>query len=272
MAETEPQGQIILNNETKENIPPEPPPKPRLRALTAIIIFVLFVAGQILTGAAVIVFEGIKYSLIGGDLTDQAAVSKLIMDFMPQLTFACVTGGAIGLAVGSFIVKKSLRDNSSFGAAWFKGKFKMLLASFFLGACTALTYFVFSNILFPPSPDATVGPLAKMAGQRGIGTYTWVLIALFMAPLIEELLFRGVLLGGFTQSFGIWWGVFISNLLFVAVHFSEAIHYWPAFIGIGLLAVVATRQRLISQAIGPAIAAHFGYNLIIVTIALVASS
>lgn len=118
----------------------------------------------------------------------------------------------------------------------------MLLSSFSLGACAALVYFLIPIFVFPPMPDATVGPLAKMAGQHGIATYTWVVIALVLVPLVEEPLFRGVLMGGFSRSYGIFWGVLISNFLFVVVHFSEAIHYWPAFVGLGLLAIVATRQ------------------------------
>lgn len=271
MTATGQQDQIVSDIKCKETSLCKSPPKPRLRAATSLTIFMLFLVGQFLATVAVIIFEGVKYVLGGGNIEDQAAFTELLSAVTPQLAFTCIIGGGLGLVAGAFIVKKSLRDNSAFGAAWSKGKPKTILVSIFLGACAASAYFLLPLLVAAPPHGEKVGPLTRMAGQPGLGQFTWIIIALFMTPFIEELLFRGVLLGGLNRSFGLWWGVILSNLLFIAAHFSEAIYYWPAFIGIGLLAALATRQRLVSQAIGPAIAVHFGYNLMIVAVVLVAT-
>ena len=263
----------IEKGEDKGNIQNQSPAKPKLRASTAILIFILYLAGQVLTAIFVTVFEIIKYAAGGGNINQQTAIQELISDKMPLIVFVSAFGGAIALAAGAYAIRKSLQDNSLFGAAWTVGKPKVLLSSFILGVCAAFLFFIISIsslFLFSPASGQKAGLLAQMAGQSGFGQFTVIIFALFMAPLIEELLFRGILLGGLNRSFGIWWGVVVSNLLFISLHYSEAIHFWPAFIGIGLLSATATRQRLTQNAIGPAIAVHFGYNLMILGIALIA--
>lgn len=249
------------------------PSKPRLRAATAILVFIIYLAGQAITSIVVTVFATIKYIIGGGDPNQKDALQGVISDIMPGMVLAAALMGAIAFAAGSFIVRKSLKDNSPFGAAWAAGKPRVFFISILFGGCAALIYFILSIIyllVFSFTPDEKGGLLTQMALQSGAGQYVWIIFTLFIAPLVEELLFRGILLGGLNRSFGVWWGVALSNLLFIGLHYSEAIYFWPAFIGIALLSATATRQRLTQKAIGPAVAVHFGYNLSIVGVALIA--
>ena len=167
MIETEPQDQADLGGKNYETPLPGPAPKPRLRAATALLIFIIFLAGQVLIPFPIILFEFVKYILDGGDIEDQVAVAKLVSDMMPQIALTSVIGGALGLAGGSLIVKKSLHDNSPFGAAWIKAQPKTLLVSAVLGASAAVTYLLLVILVLPPSPEGTTGPLTKMAIQPG---------------------------------------------------------------------------------------------------------
>ena len=91
--------------------------------------------------------------------------------------------------------------------------------------------------------------------------------ALLLAPPIEELLFRGVLYGGYRRSLGAPAAAALTTSIFVILHVSEIVYYPPAALGIASLALVALWFRLRSAAIGPAIAVHFGYNLVIALVA-----
>ena len=267
MIEPEQQSQFVVNREIEDAARQKRPPKPKLRATTALLIFAFYLVGQFLPAFAIMLIKTVRFIHDGGDITSQAAKNDLMASAMPLIAISSFIGGAICLALGALIVKKSLRDNSPFGAAWIKGRPNVIPTSLFLGGCVALIYILIPLLILPPE-GGKVGAFTRMAIHPGLGQLTWAAIALLLAPFIEELLFRGVMLGGFNRSFGLWWGVVLTNFLFICVHFSEAVHYWPAFIGIGLLAAVATRQRLATQAIGPAMAAHFGYNLIIVAFVL----
>lgn len=251
------------------------PGKPVLRASTAISVFIIFLAGQVIASIIAGIFVVIKHIAGNGITNQEDSFQRLTSGEMPVIVFASAIGGAIALAAGANIVRKSLRDNSLFGAAWEAGKPKTIITSVLLGAGVALMYMIISSLsvhLFSFESGQKGGLLNQMAAQPGFGLAIMIFLALFIAPLTEEFLFRGILLGGLNRSFGIWWGIIISNLLFITLHFSEAIYFWPAFIGIGLLSAMATWMRLTQKAIGPAVAVHFGYNLFIMGLALIAKA
>ena len=52
---------------------------------------------------------------------------------------------------------------------------------------------------------------------------------------------------------------------------NEMIHFWPAFVFIAIMAAAALWLRLRTGAIVPSIALHFGYNLVLVGIVLLAT-
>jgi membrane protease YdiL (CAAX protease family) len=90
----------------------------------------------------------------------------------------------------------------------------------------------------------------------------FVVGAVVMAPLVEELLYRGLLLRALLRRMGPGPAVFISALVFSAVHFlggdADALQFLPAIAGLGLvLGVVAVRSGSLSLPI----LIHAGFNL-----------
>jgi len=108
------------------------------------------------------------------------------------------------------------------------------------------------------------GLLARAAGRGGLPRISWTLLALFIAPPSEELLFRGLLLKGLAASWGPWCASFVVTVLFVTLHLSETIHYWPSTIFILLLSIAALVARLQSGSLVTSMALHAGYNGVIV--------
>jgi CAAX protease family protein len=119
-------------------------------------------------------------------------------------------------------------------------------------------------VLAPRAGDGESGPIATMAVTPGLSQWLWVAGVLVFAPLAEEPLFRGVLYAGFRNSFGAVWAAIGTTFLFVILHITEMIYFWPSAIGITGLALAALWLRLRSAAIGPAVAVHCGYNAMIV--------
>jgi hypothetical protein len=102
-----------------------------------------------------------------------------------------------------------------------------------------------------------------MSMTKGLPQILWIIMALFLAPPLEELLFRGVLYGGYRKSLGATGAAWLTTSIFAFLHIGEVIHFLPALLAIVTMALLALRMRLRYSAIGPAIAVHFGYNAMV---------
>jgi hypothetical protein len=113
-----------------------------------------------------------------------------------------------------------------------------------------------------PSEHET-SPMITMATTPGLPQLVWVFTAVALAPPVEELLFRGILYGGYRKSLGPAAAAALTTFIFVLLHINELVHEPLATFVIGGLALLALWRRLRSNAIGPAIAVHVGYNTMI---------
>ncbi|HJX26769.1 MAG TPA: CPBP family intramembrane glutamic endopeptidase, partial [Thermoanaerobaculia bacterium] len=102
------------------------------------------------------------------------------------------------------------------------------------------------------------------AAAGGLSRIAWAVLALAFAPIVEEFLFRGLLLYGFTSSWGASAAAVAVTVLFVLLHLPETINYWPAIVAVSMLAIgtLAARQR--TGSLFPAAALHLTYNLVLV--------
>jgi uncharacterized protein len=86
-------------------------------------------------------------------------------------------------------------------------------------------------------------------------------VAVTVGPIIEELMFRGVLLSALMRRVSIRWSVLINAALFGAVHLGGLEFQWYAVPNLVLLAMTLCWLRLKSASLWPAILAHGVYNL-----------
>jgi hypothetical protein len=84
------------------------------------------------------------------------------------------------------------------------------------------------------------------------------------APAIEEIVFRGAVFTALERVWGSLWGGIVVTSAFVALHASELGSYPPAMIAVTSLSLLALGLRIRSGGVAAAIAAHTGYNLVIV--------
>lgn len=121
--------------------------------------------------------------------------------------------------------------------------------------------------LLVPPPDSG-GPLHEMATSSDLGMLVLVVIALVVAPPLEEFLFRGVMFHGLSRRLAPWLAALIVTVIFAALHVVENLNYWPAVASITLLAVllIVLRMRYISLA--PALVAHFAFNAVMIVFAV----
>lgn len=103
--------------------------------------------------------------------------------------------------------------------------------------------------------------------QLGSGASTGFRIALTLAvasigPVVEELLFRGVLLSALLRHLRTGWAVLASAALFALVHLPDLHWLWFAMPNLALLGMALAWLRLRSGSLWPAVIAHACNNLL----------
>ena len=247
------------------------PEVPQLNARSATAIFLLSFAAQF--GAAFVVGLGVGFlgALHGGASRSQTH-SELAQTVMPLAALAAMLGmGATVLAASIPRFGANLKDASPTGAAWVVGSAKDIVKGAGLGVVCVIAFFAVASLPFFRTTNVSPGPLTKMSMTPGIPQIAWVILATLLAPPIEELLFRGVMYGGYRRSFGPRRAAILVTLIFCAMHVTEVIHSPIALFGIGSMACAALWMRLRAGAIGPAVAVHFSYNSIIAVLQVIAS-
>ena len=99
-----------------------------------------------------------------------------------------------------------------------------------------------------------------------------VVTVVSVGPLVEELLFRGVLLSALLQRWPVGYSMLISALLFALVHLPGLQYHVFALPDLILLALALAWLRLRSGSIWPAVLAHAVNNLLAVAAWFIAAS
>lgn len=83
-----------------------------------------------------------------------------------------------------------------------------------------------------------------------------------VAPLIEELLFRGVLLSGLMRRMPVWPAILVSALIFGGAHLPDFKFAWYPIPDLMLLGVALAWLRVKSRSLWPSVAMHATNNLL----------
>lgn len=100
------------------------------------------------------------------------------------------------------------------------------------------------------------GPARELLDRgNGVGLMVLAVTVVVVAPVVEELFFRGLLLRSIDERWGARAAVIGSSVFFGATHF-QLVQFPALALAGGLFAVLAVR----AGRLGPAIAAHAGFN------------
>ena len=98
--------------------------------------------------------------------------------------------------------------------------------------------FVVLVLTFPLRTEESVHPLLRLLMDRGLGEeFLWIMgVAVFVAPLKEELLFRVVLQSWLERVCGVRWGILLTAVAFAAVHgYPDSLAIFPLALVLGIL-------------------------------------
>jgi membrane protease YdiL (CAAX protease family) len=91
--------------------------------------------------------------------------------------------------------------------------------------------------------------------DSGFGIATVAITAVIVAPLAEEVFFRGFLFAGISKRWGYSWGVIVSGALFSVAHAGSG-----GLVPIFILGMLLAWLYIKTGSLWPCIFAHFAYN------------
>lgn len=189
-------------------------------------------------------------------------IRSLLAATRPKEEVAGIIVGCITVVyIGLKHFKSGVMETGPTGAAWITGGWIPLLKGFGIGCLISIFAIILNRFNHPHLTYSDVNPVSQMAMSPGIGRVIWMIATVVIAPSSEEMMFRGILYGGYRKSLGPVWAAALTTLLFTLWHFSYFIHLPYKVISILLASVATLYCRLHWNAIGPAIALHVGYNL-----------
>lgn len=176
-----------------------------------------------------------------------------------------IVGCAVIVFLGFALIPRDLTNTGPTGAAWVAGGSDGIMKGLVLGAFLGLGPLLLDQV-YHPHPvheQHMTEPIYHMLIHPGIQQLAAIISLMVLAPVPEELIFRGVLYGGYRKSFGPLCAAFVTTVLFVAIHFPYYIYAPVHVLPYVVVSLALLWCRLKWSAIGPAIAAHAGYNLIV---------
>lgn len=125
----------------------------------------------------------------------------------------------------------------------------VILGGFFILAAV-LSYFV---------PEQN-NDFLRMLKTSQATVYIVAFLATFTAPLVEEVVYRGVLYSAFQRTIGVSWAVLLVTLLFALVHVPQYYPSYSTIFLICLLSLILTLVRVRTKNLLPCIALHTVFN------------
>ncbi len=111
-------------------------------------------------------------------------------------------------------------------------------------------------------PDSQGFPLEKLFDSR-TASFAIGAFAITVAPVIEELVFRGLLFAIFERAAGMRFAVVSTAVLFAGLHVPEYWHAWNHMVMILIVGLVFSLARGVTGSLAPSIILHIGYNCLI---------
>jgi membrane protease YdiL (CAAX protease family) len=182
-----------------------------------------------------------------------------------ESVLATVVAGYIASALWSIwyigrLGPKRVRDGGATGIGWRRAGGGAYVVAVLFAALIIVVVVILVH-LFPPNMAAVRNmPSAKVFGAPGWPAAILVLLAVVLAPPVEEYVFRGGVFAALASRVSPLWAGVITTAVFMAVHAPEKIYYPAGFIDVGLMAAAAAWMRVKFGSIRPGILLHVLYN------------
>jgi len=218
--------------------------------ILSVVSLTLILIGQLgLEGIAELGAEGLEQLLSSQVFLQPLLIVSFVASFALQ--------GVIFLTAWLFSVSKYRCGWQALGFRSFNMKRALLLVLVVLGIAVLVNVLYELLIVYlGMEPPPAVPPEFI---QSGLSLAMLSLLALLVAPFVEETFFRGFILPGVGSRIGYGWGAVLSALIFALVH---VLTLWQlgVMVPIFLLGLLLAWLYMRTGSIWPCIFTHFAYN------------
>jgi membrane protease YdiL (CAAX protease family) len=210
---------------------------------------------------AIVIFPGLFLLPYAASLNGHFASQDELLEFLkndPKSLFlqviAVIPAHIVTLIAAWFVVTRARRFSFRRMLGWEMGGFKWWHFAVILGG-----FFGIAGITQTLVPETENEFLRILKSSRD-AVIAIAFLATFTAPLVEEVVYRGLLYSAFQSRFGVNTAVLTVTALFAAVHVPQ---YYPSFSTIFLLILLSltlTMVRVISNNLLPCIILHMLFN------------
>lgn len=134
------------------------------------------------------------------------------------------------------------------------------------GVATAMAAWLLVKAI-PSESAAHPMTLEFLDGGPGV-LASWIAGTLVLAPIGEEVVFRGAIQNHLAPRVGVAWAIVIAALGFLVLHLPQLGGYWPAAAAIFALGCVAGVARVRTDSICGSIVVHGSYNAVVMAFVL----
>jgi len=128
-----------------------------------------------------------------------------------------------------------------------------------LAIVTGIIYWYFDHFLIGAlfSTDNSESIKSWQLANANYHFFSVFITSAIMAPVFEELFFRGLIFRSFLERFNLFFATAVSALLFALIHWS-----WPEFLSLFLVGIIYAVLAFSSKSVITPIIAHSVHNLI----------
>jgi membrane protease YdiL (CAAX protease family) len=248
---------------TELSLPNSPAPIPSVPGMphilnfkTATIILVLTIAAQIAAGVLIILIAAIFEPA-------RAIFSERVLEvqaLMPALVTGTMLAGGFAMLMAVSKFKLYVKDTGPAGAAWVLGPWQTIVKGIGIGMVIYMASTILLHFFGRRPGYRELDGLSRMAITPGLPGVFYAIAAVILAPPLEEMLYRGLLFGGFYQSVGLDRAALGTTVIFVLLHAPQLAIQPLATFGLTAMALAALWMRWSNRSIGPAIGVHLGFN------------
>ena len=167
---------------------------------------------------------------------------------------AIIPAHILTLILAWFVVTKFKKFSFRETLGWNWGGFTWWNCLIILGG-----FFIVAGIIsnFLPEQD---NDLLRILRSSRTAVYIVAFMATFTAPIVEEVIYRGILYSAFQRTFGVIAAVFVVTALFALVHVPQYYPSYSTIFLICLLSLILTLIRVRTKNLLPCIVLHTIFN------------
>jgi len=159
-----------------------------------------------------------------------------------------------------FVVFKFRHDKPVFASLGWRGITVNPIVLVVSGAALAIGISVLAKIIHTPQVKSPIDEITKTPLSLAV----FSVMAVTIAPLFEELFFRGFIQPLLSRTFGVAAGVVSTAVLFGALHAPEYSWAWQYALAVSIAGAVFGWVRARTQSIIPGTIMHGSYNLVFI--------